>query len=159
MGLSKKINLTVKNYSANLNEDITFYKNDVVDLIFSIYEYGIEVSVNGAQRYRVMPINPLKAKLLIQTPFGVDSVESADIQGNEITFKLDESYSTNVGKSSMQIVLLDEDGYKVTLPEFEFEIKKTINEKWDGEDVIYPTILLADDGSVILVDEETALIR
>ena len=50
----------------------------------------------------------------------------------------------------MQIVLLDQDNYKVTLPEFSFEIKKSINEQWDGEDVIYPTILLADDGSVIL---------
>ena len=59
----------------------------------------------------------------------------------------------------MQIVLLDEENYKITLPEFSFEIKKSINEKWDGEDVIYPTILLTDDGNVILADEDTALIR
>lgn len=107
----------------------------------------------------MMPINPLKAKLLIETPFGVDSVESARIEENQVVFFLDDSYTQNVGKSKMQIVLLDDDGCKVTLPSFEFEIKRSINEKWDGEDVIYPTILLTDDGNVILADEDTALIR
>lgn len=159
MSIYKKVSLTVANYSSSLSSEIQFFKNDAVDLVFSIYEFGIEVKPNGISKARTMPINPLKAKLLIETPFGVDSVESASIVENEVMFKLDEIYTQNIGKSKMQIVLLDEENYKITLPEFSFEIKKSINEKWDGEDVIYPTILLADDGSVILADEATALIR
>nr|DAK82276.1 MAG TPA: hypothetical protein [Caudoviricetes sp.] len=159
MSIYKKVSLTVANYSSRLSSEIQFFKNDAVDLVFSIYEFGIEVKLNGVSKARTMPINPLKAKLLIETPFGVDSVESASIVENEVMFKLDEIYTQNIGKSKMQIVLLDEENYKITLPEFSFEIKKSINEKWDGEDVIYPTILLADDGSVILADEATALIR
>ena len=106
-----------------------------------------------------MPISTLKAKLLIETPFGIDSVESASIDENEITFHLDSEYTQNVGTSRMQIVLLYGDNYKVTLPEFSFTIKNSINEEWDGEDVVYPTILLDDDGNVILVDDDTAIIR
>lgn len=159
MSIYKKVSLTVANYSSSLSSEIQFFKNDAVDLVFSIYEFGIEVKPNGVSKARTMPINPLKAKLLIETPFGVDSVESASIVENEVMFKLDEIYTQNIGKSKMQIVLLDEENYKITLPEFSFEIKKSINEKWDGEDVIYPTILLADDGSVVLADEATALIR
>lgn len=159
MSIYKKVSLTVANYSSRLSSEIQFFKNDAVDLVFSIYEFGIEVKPNGVSKARTMQINPLKAKLLIETPFGVDSVESASIVENEVMFKLDEIYTQNIGKSKMQIVLLDEENYKITLPEFSFEIKKSINEKWDGEDVIYPTILLADDGSVILADEATALIR
>lgn len=106
-----------------------------------------------------MPINPLKAKLLIETPFGIDSVESASIDENKITFHLDSEYTQNVGTSRMQIVLLYGDNYKVTLPEFAFTIKNSINEEWDGEDIVYPTILLDDDGNVILVDDNTAIIR
>ena len=158
MSLYKEVTLTVSNYSSKLNSDIQFYKNDALDLIFNIYEYGIQVKQRGSS-YRMMPINPLKAKLLIETPFGVDSVESARIEENQVVFFLDDSYTQNVGKSKMQIVLLDDDGCKVTLPSFEIEIKRSINEKWDGEDVIYPTILLTDDGNVILADEDTALIR
>lgn len=159
MSIYKKVSLTVTNYSSRLSSEMQFFKNDAVDLVFSIYEFGIEVKQNGISKARTMPINPLKAKLLIETPYGVDSVESASIVENEVMFKLDEIYTQNIGKSKMQIVLLDEENYKITLPEFSFEIKKSINEKWDGEDVIYPTILLADDGSVILADEATALIR
>lgn len=82
-------------------------------------------------------------------------------EDNIFMFHLDSEYTQNVGISKMQIVLLDYDevGYKITLPEIEFEIKKSINEKWDGEEIIYPTILLTDDGCAILADEETVLIR
>lgn len=159
MSIYKKVSLTVANYSSRLSSEIQFFKNDAVDLVFSIYEFGIEVKPNGISKARTMPINPFKAKLLIETPYGVDSVESASIVENEVMFKLDEIYTQNIGKSKMQIVLLDEENYKITLPEFSFEIKKSINEKWDGEEVIYPTILLDDNGNVLLVDDNTAIIR
>lgn len=158
MGLEKRITVTVQNFSSKLSSEIQFFKNDAIDLVFSIFEYGVEVK-GLSTKYRLMPINTLKAKLLIETPFGIDSVESASIDENEITFHLDSEYTQNVGTSRMQIVLLYGDNYKVTLPEFNFTIKNSINEEWDGEDIVYPTILLDDDGNVILVDDDTAIIR
>lgn len=158
MGLEKRITVTVQNFSSKLSSEIQFFKNDAIDLVFSIFEYGVEVK-GLSTKYRLMPINTLKAKLLIETPFGIDSVESASIDENEITFHLDSEYTQNVGTSRMQIVLLYGDNYKVTLPEFSFTIKNSINEEWDGEDIVYPTILLDDDGNVILVDDDTAIIR
>lgn len=158
--LFKKVKLTVNNnYTSDINSPLRFFKNDSLYLKFEIYEFGIEYK-NGTSKFRETPINgAVSAVLLIENPYGVDSIESMSIEENLITFHLDEEHTQYPGVSKMQIVLLDEDNCKVTLPEFSFEIKKSINEQWDGEDVIYPTILLADDGSVILVDEETALIR
>lgn len=158
--LFKKVKLTVSNgYSCNIDNPLRFFKNDSLYLKFEIFQVGIEHK-NGISRLRETPMNgAISAVLLIENPFGIDSIESMDIEDNLITFPLGEEHTQYPGVSKMQIVLLDENRYKVTLPEFEFEIKKSINEEWDGEEVIYPTILLTDDGSVILVDEETALIR
>ena len=157
--LFKRVKLTVNNYTADLNSPLKFFKNDSLYLKFEIYEFGIEYK-NGTSKFRETPINgAVSAVLLIENPYGIDSIESMSIEDNLITFHLAEEHTQYPGISKMQIVLLDEDNYKVTLPEFSFEIKKSINEQWDGEDVIYPTILLDNDGNVILVDEETALIR
>lgn len=158
--LFKKVKLTVSNgYNSNIDNPLRFFKNDSLYLKFEIFQVGIEHK-NGISRLRETPMNgAISAVLLIENPFGIDSIESMDIEDNLITFLLGEEHTQYPGVSKMQIVLLDENRYKVTLPEFEFEIKKSINEEWDGEEVIYPTILLTDDGSVILVDEETALIR
>lgn len=159
--LSKKVKLTVTDYSAKLSSPLKFYKNDSVYLIFEIVEFGVTYT-NGRSRIGETPIVALYGKLLVETPYGVDSIESMENTNDNIfMFHLNETYTQNVGKSKIQIVLLDEDEekYKITIPEVEFEIKNSINEQWDGEDVIYPTILLVDDGSVILVDDETALIR
>jgi len=158
--LYKKVKLTVsEGYKCSVNNSLRFYKNDSLYLKFEIYELGIEYK-NGISRLRETPMNgAISAMLLIENPFGIDSIESMSIEENLITFHLKRENTQYLGISKMQIVLLDENKYKVTLPEFTFEIKKSINEKWDGEDIIYPTILLADDGSVLLVDEETSLIR
>ncbi|WP_297993931.1 hypothetical protein [uncultured Clostridium sp.] len=158
--LFKKVRLTVSNgYSCSIDSPLRFFKNDSLYLKFEIFQIGIEHK-NNISRLRERPMNgAISAILLIENPFGIDSVESMDIEDNLITFALGEEHTQYPGVSKMQIVLLDENRYKVTLPDFEFEIKKSINEEWDGEEVIYPTILLTDDGSVILVDEETALIR
>lgn len=159
--LSKKVKLTVTDYSAKLSSPLKFYKNDSVYLIFEIVEFGIKYT-NGRSRIGETPIVSLYGKLLVETPYGVDSIKSMENSNDNIfMFHLDTEYTQNIGRSKMQIVLLDDDGvrYKITLPEIEFEIKKSINEKWDGEDVVYPTIILTDDGNLILADDETALIK
>ena len=145
MGLSKNITLTIKDYEIRLDKQIKFYENDTIDLCFSILEYGIEVK-NGVSINKLMPIQALTAYMLIETPQGVDYAESTKIENNKIVFNLGAKYSQFVGIGHMQIVIKDSDGCRVTLPEFEFEIKKSINSDWERE--VY--FLSTEDDSIII---------
>ena len=125
MGLSKTVNLTVKDYTIALSSQLKFYKDDSLMLKFALNEYGIDVN-SSFKTARLMPINPLSAKLTLILPNGVKSIESTEIENNLITFKLLSSHTQFIGKSTMQIILTDIDGCKVTLPPFEFEVKETL---------------------------------
>ena len=125
MALSKKITLTIDGYAIKLSNNIKFYQNDQLYLIFEIIENTIVIKDGVASR-AVLPINPLKAKLFFETPNGVDSVESATIMDNQIIFHLKSIHTQHIGTSRMQIQLMDEECCRLTLPEFEFEIKKGI---------------------------------
>ena len=146
--LSKRIELTIKDYTATLSSEIKFYKNDCLDLIFGIKEYGVKVR-NGIAEANLMPINALNAKLLIETPSGVDSIEATSIEGNEITFRLTNSITRYIGKGKMQIRLYDEDGCE------EIIIRKFPN----GARAVYNIqenilgIITADD-TIINIDED-----
>ena len=144
MGLSKNITLTIKDYEIKLDKQIKFYENDTIDLCFSILEYGIEVK-DGVSINKLMPIQALTAYMLIETPQGVDYAESTKIEDNKIVFNLGAKYSQFVGIGRMQIVIKDSDGCRVTLPEFEFEIKRSINTDWDREFYFLST----EDDSII----------
>ena len=159
--LSKRIEITIMDYTATLSSKIQFYKNDEIDLIFNVREFGIVKNEGGWGKVKqLMPLTALSAKLLIETPAGLDSIETAEIHGNDIIFRLTSDQTKYTGTSKMQIVLYDEDGCKVTIPEFQFEVKASINEEWDGEDASYPDILLDDEGNVIVLEDiETALFK
>lgn len=147
MGLSKEILLTVKDYEVKLNKDIKFYENDTIDLCFSILEYGIEVK-NGMAVNKLMPINALKAYMLIETPQGVDYAESTKVEDNRVVFNLGDKYSQFVGIGKMQIVIKDNDGCRITLPEFPFEIRQSINSDWDRNITV-----LSTEENEIIIDE------
>ena len=148
MGLSKNITLTIKDYEIKLDKEIKFYENDTIDLCFSILEYGIEVK-DGISINKLMPIQALRSYMLIETPHGIDYAESTKIEDNKIVFNLGTKYSQFVGIGRMQIVVKDSDGCRVTLPEFEFEIKESINMNWDRESFDF----LATEDESIIIDE------
>ncbi len=125
MALSKKVTLTIDGYTVKLSSGLKFYQNDQIHLIFEIVENTIIVKDGVASRAS-LPINPLKAKLYFETPDGVDSVESAEIVDNMVVFHLKSVHTQYVGISRMQLQLMDEECCRLTLPEFEFEIKKSI---------------------------------
>ena len=125
MALSKKVTLTIDGYTVKLNSGLKFYQNDQIHLIFEIVENTIIIKDGVASRAS-LPINPLKAKLFFETPDGVDSVESAEVVDNMVVFHLKSVHTQHVGISKMQLQLTDEDCCRLTLPEFEFEIKKSI---------------------------------
>ena len=138
MGLSKNITLTIKDYEVNLDKEIKFYERDTINLCFSILEYGIVVK-DGVPINKLMPIQALRAFMLIETPEGADFAEATNIEDNKVVFNLGNRYSQFIGIGRMQIVIKDYDGCRVTLPEFFFEIKESINSNWDEGTPEFPS--------------------
>lgn len=158
MSLSKKINLTVSGYDIKLSDSLKFYKNDQLKLVFEINEYGIDYENKLKQRV-LMPIaEPMKAYLLIENPDGIDKIGSAEIESNCVSFYLSEECTQYVGVSRLQIVLLDNDGCKITLPSFDFEIQENIYGNLSAiEEIITDIgreILVTDDGNILITGIE-----
>ena len=148
MSLSKKVVLTVSGYKISLSDSLQFYQNDQLKLIFEINKYGIDVASSFTHK-TLMPLQPLTATLFIETPLGVDSIESANIEDNAVTFYLTSNQTQHIGISTMQIKLTDDDGCQITLPSFTFEVQKNI---YDNA-VHVSGILLADENGNVLSDE------
>ncbi len=148
MSLSKKVVLTVSGYKISLSDSLQFYQNDQLKLIFEINKYGIDVASSFTHK-TLMPLQPLTATLFIETPLGVDSIESANIEDNAVTFYLTSNQTQHIGTSTMQIKLMDDDGCQITLPSFTFEVQKNI---YDNA-VHVSGILLADENGNVLSDE------
>ena len=158
MSLTKKINLTVSGYDIKLSDSLKFYKNDQLKLMFEINEYGIDYENKSKQRV-LMPIaEPMKAYLLIENPDGIDKIGSAEIESNCVSFYLSEECTQYVGVSRLQIVLLDNDGCKITLPSFDFEIQENIYGNLSAiEEIITDIgreILVTDDGNILITGIE-----
>ena len=148
MSLSKKVVLTVSGYKISLSDSLQFYQNDQLKLIFEINKYGIDVESSFTHK-TLMPLQPLTATLFIETPLGVDSIESANIEDNAVTFYLTSNQTQHIGTSTMQIKLTDDDGCQITLPSFTFEVQKNI---YDNA-IHVSGILLADENGNTLFDE------
>ena len=148
MSLSKKVVLTVSGYKISLSDSLQFYQNDQLKLIFEINKYGIDVASSFTHK-TLMPLQPLTATLFIETPLGVDSIESANIEDNAVTFYLTSNQTQHIGTSTMQIKLTDDDGCQITLPSFTFEVQKNI---YDNA-VHASGILLSDENGNVLSDE------
>ena len=126
MALSKHVVLTIDGYAVRLSSSLKFYQNDQIHLVFEIIENTIVVKDGGITAKSILPINPLRAKLFFETPNGVDSIESAEIVDNRVVFHLTSVHTQHIGTSRMQLQLMDEGCCRLTLPDFEFEIKKNI---------------------------------
>ena len=149
MALSREITLTIDNYNITLDKEIKIYEYDAINLCFTIQECGI-VMRDGKAHNRVMPVVALKAYMLIETPQGTDSVEATNIVRNKIMFSLGNKYSRFVGTGKMQIILKDFDGCRITLPEFAYEVKQSINTGWDDGSF---DVLITEKEDVIITDE------
>ena len=126
--LTKTTKIVVKDYTITLDTPLRFYKEDSLLLYFKIEEFGLVVQDSGATTYSTAPLFPERAFLFVETPDNTDSIEAVTIDGNSVCFELTAKYTINLGKSRMQIVLLDEESRKA-LPPFEFEVQPII---YDG---------------------------
>ena len=150
MALSKVVTLTVTGHTIKLSTPIKIFQNDQIYLVFRINEYGISVKGGNSEQKKIMPINPLQATLYIETPLGIDSIESASIEDNTVIFHLENKYTQYIGVSKMQIKLTDKDCCQITLPHFEFEVKENIYD----EQILYKSVILSDENDNIIVDEK-----
>lgn len=125
MALSKHFTLTIDGYNAKLSSELKFYQNDQLNLVFEIVENTINVK-NGVATRATIPINPLQAVLFFETPLGIDSIESGEIVDNAVVFHLTSKQTQHIGISRVQIQLTDGNCCRMTLPEFEFEIRENI---------------------------------
>ena len=154
MSLTKKVYLTISGYDIKLSDNLTFYQKDQLKLIFYINEYGIDYGNNAATR-ALMPVNPLNAILFIENPDGVDSVSSARIEDNAVTFYLDSTHTQYVGVSRMQLRLFDQDGCAITLPHFTFEIRENI---YGSGDVRFQNVVMVDQTGTVILTEDNDLL-
>ena len=154
MSLTKKVYLTISGYDIKLSDNLMFYQNDQLKLIFYINEYGIDYENNATTR-ALMPVNPLNAILFIENPDGVDSVSSAKIEDNAVTFYLDSTHTQYVGVSRMQLRLFDQDGCAITLPHFTFEIRENI---YGSGDVRFQNVVMVDQTGTVILTEDNDLL-
>ena len=128
--ITNNYSLTINGYECKLNKPLKFYQGDSLHLIFTVNQY--EWVINNGNRVRaIMPINPLKAFLIIENAEDetTDTIESAFVENDEIHFHIDSKYTSFVGVGRMQLVLADDGCCSVTIPEFTYEIKKNITDK------------------------------
>ena len=152
--LKKNILLTVNNYDIELSRDIKFYEGDNIDLYFTVMEYGTEITKDNKVVHKLMQVCPENAYMLIQSPKGKDFVEATNIKDNNIVFKLGTEHSMYVGKGRMQLIVLDEDGCRATLPSFEFEIAQCINPYWETG---VPSEPIEEYGEIVLDNDNSEI--
>lgn len=148
--ITNNYSLTINGYECKLNKPLKFYQGDSLHLIFTVNQY--EWVINNGNRVRaIMPINPLKAFLIIENAEDetTDTIESAFVENDEIHFHIDSKYTSFVGVGRMQLVLADDGCCSVTIPEFTYEIKKNITDKLLN---LSKTTLIDTDNKVLMTD-------
>ena len=157
MSLYKRISLSINDYTGIIVPNIKFYVNDCLDLIFNIKSWDIRNKLATGTTDSTLTLEDITANLLVETPNETDTIESTQIAGNDITFRLEKRFTKLPGIGRMQLMLIDSDGCEVKTPEFSFEIKRTINEELDDIPITYQAhttedgkILLTEDGKIII---------
>ena len=156
MSLYKRISLTINDYTGVIVPNIKFYVNDCLDLIFNIKSWDIRNKLSTDATDSTLTLENMSANLLVESPNETDTIESTQITGNDITFKLEKRFTKLPGVGRMQLMLIDSDGCEVKTPDCSFEIRKTINESLDDGPITYQVyttqdgkILLTEDGKII----------
>ena len=153
--ITNSYSLTINGYDCKLNKPLKFYQGDSLHLIFTVNQYEWVVS-NGNQVRAIMPINPLKAFLIIENPEDSthDTVESVFVENDEIHFHIDSKYTSFIGVGRMQLVLADDGCCNVTIPEFTYEVRKNITDKLLQ---LSNTVLVDSDNKVLITDSGDSL--
>ena len=153
--ITNNYSLTINGYECKLNKPLKFYQGDSLHLIFTVNQYEWVIN-NGSRVRAIMPINPLKAFLIIENPEDSthDTVESVFVENDEIHFHIDSKYTSFIGVGRMQLVLADDGCCNVTIPEFTYEVRKNITDKLLQ---LSNTVLVDSDNKVLITDSGDSL--
>ena len=123
--------LTCNGYNATISPAIQIYKGDSMKFEISVIN-KIITSIKGFEKVNYVPVSAASAKILVESPTGIDYVEAVITNDDKIQFKLPVEYTQEAGTYKIQIVLYDtdDDGSKciIHLPHFTYEIKEPIGD-------------------------------
>ena len=148
MSMIKRITLTINknNNSVKLSCPLIFYKNDTLTLYFEVEKYNF--NINNDTGYE--KIIPLSAIAYVETPEGIDSIQTAIIDDNLIMVNLSQYHTSFIGTSRMQLVIRDKDGCQCATPCFTFSVDDLIN---DYE------IITDEDGNIITSENDIPIVH
>lgn len=148
MSMIKRVTLTINknNNSVKLSCPLNFYKNDTLTLYFEVEKYNF--NINNDTGYE--KIIPLSAIAYVETPEGIDSIQTAIIDDNLIMVNLSQYHTSFIGTSRMQLVIRDKDGCQCATPCFTFSVDDLIN---DYE------IITDEDGNIITSENDIPIVH
>ena len=148
MSMIKRVTLTINknNNSVKLSCPLNFYKNDTLTLYFEVEKYNF--NINNDTGYE--KIIPLSAIAYVETPEGIDSIQTAIINDNLIKVNLSQYHTSFIGTSRMQLVIRDKDGCQCATPCFTFSVNDLIN---DNE------IITDEDGNIITSENDIPIVH
>ena len=139
--ITKTADLTIRNgYSAILSSPIEVFCGDRIEVILHLYEVQVNVNVSKVSKSsRPVEIDMcgLTAEIIHQSPGNEDGVTGASVDFNTISFVLENIFTSDIGENKCQIRLKDNNGYKLTFPEFSYTVKESIDDNVIEEPPIY----------------------
>ena len=148
MSMIKRVTLTINknNNSVKLSCPLNFYKNDTLTLHFEVEKYNF--NINNYVGYE--KIIPLSAIAYVETPEGIDSIQTAIIDDNLIMVNLSQYHTSFIGTSRMQLVIRDKDGCQCATPCFTFNVDDLINNY---------KIITDEDGNIITSENDVPIVH
>ena len=139
--ITKTSDLTIRNgYSAILSSPIEVFRGDRIKIILNLYDVQVNVNiskVSKSSRPVEIDMSGLTAEIIHQSPGNEDCITEANAYFNTISFVLEGIFTSDIGENKCQIRLKDNNGYKLTFPEFSYTVKESIDDNVIGEQPIY----------------------
>jgi hypothetical protein len=119
--------IAVNGYKAKVSPKITLYQTDSLYLEFSLYNTIIDL-INGIDSEEKIPFEALeKVELKLENPFGIDTLQTCDLNGNVCRFLIKEEHTSHVGIYHLQLVCYDVHGCKFHIPPITYEIRQPLS--------------------------------
>ena len=124
MAILKNIDITLKDDTAKMSEDLFFYQNDSgISVRFSLKELKVEIT----RIYSLMSLENSNASMTIVDPDGlVIQTGNLSIVNNMITLEVSPRLTSILGEYRFQIHLHDSKNGRLTLPPCSWQINELI---------------------------------
>ena len=154
------VDLYVKGYKTKTSPNVKCYFKDSFYLLVDIYPYmnaqycmflPSYSSSNGAE--------PLKLKegsevqLFFESPRGDDYRDYGIIENGQVKIYIDKLYTSVEGFWTIQMIILDNNDCRRTIPPFTYEVKYTTDDNWNEGKAEIKVLLYDDDITYIALED------